>query len=165
MKINVRMKKCSVVQLLGLLMFTCTVCAQVEKESGQDGLDIPFEVVDQVPVFPGCGTSGTHAEQKKCISTRISDFVNRNFNTSLGKELGLTGVNRIYVKFKISEAGEVVEVESRAPHPALGKEAERVVGSLPKMEPAIHRGEKTAILYALPISLNVPAENIENRQD
>jgi hypothetical protein len=134
-----------------------TEAAEVE-----DGLPIPFAVVEQVPVFPGCGSLATNKEQKECMSLGINQHVNINFNTDLGKELGLVGVNRIYVQFKVSQEGVVTDVRSRAPHPRLGEEAERVVNSLPNMKPAIHGGKKVAVLYSLPISFAVPEKTEEN---
>ncbi|MGM0392618.1 MAG: M56 family metallopeptidase, partial [Bacteroidota bacterium] len=100
-----------------------------------EGSDVPFAVIDQVPVFPGCENLSSNEEQKKCMSDKIQEYVNKNFNTSLGKELNLSGVNRIIVQFKIDKQGDIVEVRSRAPHPDLEVEAERVINSLPSMEP------------------------------
>lgn len=130
--------------------------AIAEKQKDIDpNLPIPFTVVEQVPVFPGCEELKTVEEQKNCMSEKINMYVNRNFNTNLGKELGLTGINRIYVQFKVSKGGEVTDVRSRAPHPDLGAEAERVVNNLPGMDPAIHGGKEVAILYSLPITFRV----------
>ncbi len=125
-------------------------------DTTQEELPIPFAVVEQVPIFPGCEDLATNKEQKECMSKKITEFININFNTGLGKELGITGLNRIYVMFKVSKDGEVTSVKSRAPHPDLGAEAERVVNFLPDMAPAVHDGEEVAILYSLPIVFNVP---------
>lgn len=138
---------------------TSVSVTETSNVEGED-LPIPFAVVEQVPVFPGC-EGLTNMEQKDCMSRKISDFVNRNFNTGLGKQLGVTGINRIYVQFQVSKEGEVTSVKSRAPHPDLGAEAERVVNSMPIMEPAMHSGENVAILYSLPIVLNVPEPSPE----
>ncbi|MCY2686144.1 M56 family metallopeptidase [Salinimicrobium sp. TH3] len=126
---------------------------------GQKNLDpslpIPFAVVEQIPLFPGCEELKTMEEQKECMTRNINMHVNKNFNVGLGKELGLTGIHRIYVQFKVSKKGEVIEVRSRAPHPDLGAEAERVVNDLPDMEPAIHGGKEVAVLYSLPITFQI----------
>ncbi|WP_051286247.1 M56 family metallopeptidase [Salinimicrobium terrae] len=121
-----------------------------------EDLPIPFAVVEQVPIYPGCENLTTNEERKECISQNINQYVNKNFNTNLGKELGLTGLNRIYVQFKVSESGEVVDVRSRAPHPDLSAEAIRIVNNLPDMQPAMHSGEEVAVLYSLPIVFNIP---------
>lgn len=150
---------------LMILFFTGTTWAQDEKELKQEKLDYPFAVVEQVPVFPGCEDLATHEEQKECFSKGINNFINTNFNTSLGKELGLKGLTKIYVRFKISADGAVTDVEARAPHQDLAEEAKRVVYSLPKMEPAMHDGDKVPVLYVVPISFMVPEETSEEEKD
>ncbi len=132
-------------------------------KAGQETLDIPFAVVEELPVFPGCESFETREEKAECITQKINQFVNTNFNTSLGKELGLTGLNRIYVQFKIAKNGVLEVLGARAPHPALEEEARRVVNLLPKMTPGKQRGEEVGVLYSLPISFMVPEATSEDK--
>ena len=119
-----------------------------------EALDIPFSVIDQVPVFPGCeGLS--KEEQKKCMSKNISKLVGENFNTKLANEFGLTGRQRINVIFKIDTEGNITDVRSRAPHPSLEDEAIRVIKALPKMIPGEQNGKKVNVPYSLPIIFQV----------
>lgn len=141
---------------LMILFFTGTIWAQDETELKQEISDYPFAVVEQVPIFPGCEDLTSHEEQKECFSQGINNHINVNFNTSLGKKLGLEGLTRVYVRFRISPDGDVTDVEARAPHPDLGEEAKRVVSSLPQMKPAMHDGKKVAVLYTVPINFMVP---------
>ena len=127
---------------------------EVVDNENQEINDVPFAVIDQAPAFPGCEGS-TNKEKKMCMSKSISQFVNKNFNTNLGKELGFTGINRIYVRFKIDKNGRVIDVASRGPHPKLEEEAIRVVSQLPKMTPGKQRGEAVNVLYSLPIVFQV----------
>ncbi|WP_235923409.1 M56 family metallopeptidase [Psychroflexus aurantiacus] len=120
--------------------------------------DVPFAVIESVPVFPGCGGLGSNDERKECMSIKVSQFVNENFDTGLAKTLGLTGVNRVYVQFKIDKTGKIVDVRARAPHPDLQTEGERVIKELPEMKPGEHEGEKVGVLYAIPLTFNVPNE-------
>ncbi|MHA6278684.1 M56 family metallopeptidase [Salinimicrobium sp. CAU 1759] len=138
-----------------------SVAAPEANDSGEQIIDYPFAVVEQVPVFPGCEDLATHEEQKECFSQGINNFINTNFNTSLGKKLGLEGLTRVYVRFKVSADGEVTDVEARAPHQDLAEEAKRVLYSLPKMEPAMHDGKKVAVLYTVPINFMVPKNTSE----
>ncbi len=117
--------------------------------------DVPFALIEQVPVYPGCENLSSNEERKKCMTEEISKFVNRNFNTGLSKELNLKGTVKINVAFKIDENGKVVGVQSAAKHPKLGEEAKRVITSLPKMQPGEQRGEKVGVIYALPIIFEV----------
>ncbi|SDG89555.1 M56 family metallopeptidase [Psychroflexus sediminis] len=120
--------------------------------------DVPFAVIESVPVFPGCEGLGSNDERKECMSRKVSQFVNENFDIGLAKKLGLTGVNRVYVQFKIDKTGKIVDVRARAPHPDLQAEGERVIKELPKMKPGEHEGEKVGVLYAIPLTFNVPNE-------
>ncbi|WP_290567971.1 energy transducer TonB [Leeuwenhoekiella sp. UBA6783] len=127
----------------------------VETQSQEVLNDVPFAVVDEVPTFPGCESLSGYEEKKMCMSQQVSQFVNRNFNTDLGKELGLKGVNRIYVRFKIDEQGKVTDIGVRGPHPKLEEEAIRVVSQLPDMTPGKQGGEAVNVLYSLPIVFQV----------
>lgn len=124
-------------------------------EEEEEIADVPFAVIENVPVFPGCEKSGGNAAKKKCMSDKVKRFVTRKFNTDLASELGLTGIQRIYVQFKINKTGNVVGVNARAPHPRLKKEAIRVVSALPKMTPGRQRGKSVGVLYSLPIIFQV----------
>jgi len=117
--------------------------------------DVPFAIIEDVPVFPGC-EGGSKEEKKVCFSKKISRHVNRKFNSSLASDLGLSsGKKRIFVMFKIDQTGRITEVRARAPHPRLQKEAVRVVKTLPKMIPGKQRGRPVSVRYSLPISFIV----------
>ncbi|WP_432264684.1 energy transducer TonB [Autumnicola psychrophila] len=118
-------------------------------------MDVPFAVIENVPIFPGCDNEINNAAKKKCTSQKISEFMNQNFNTRLGNDLELSGINRVFVQFRIDHNGNIADIKSRAPHPALGAEAERVVKLLPKMIPGKQRGRPVGVLYSLPIVFQV----------
>ncbi|MFV8280363.1 energy transducer TonB [Christiangramia marina] len=131
-------------------------------------LATPFAVADKTPVYPGC-ESLTGNDQKDCTVERITNHVNKNFNTALGKELNLSGRQRIVVKFVIGKDGEIRDVESRSlakkaeVRASLQAEASRVIKSLPKMQAGEFEGEKVAIAYALPIEFATPQKENKNR--
>ena len=126
-----------------------------EREKIDNTGSVPFSVIENVPVFPGCENLGTNEERKECMSKKISQFVSENFDTGLPKDLGLTGVNRVYVQFKIDKTGEIVNVNARAAKPELEVEAKRVVSELPQIKPGEHEGEKVGVLYSLPITFQI----------
>ena len=117
--------------------------------------DVPFAVIENVPIFPGCEGETNNAARKKCMSEKVDKFVKRKFDQELGGELGLSGIQRIYVAFKIDKSGNITNVRARAPHPRLAKEAENVVKALPKMTPGKQRGKAVGVLYSLPIVFQV----------
>ncbi len=117
--------------------------------------DVPFAVIENVPVYPGCEGEKTNDAKKRCMSSKISDFINKKFNSNLASDLGLEGRQRIAVQFKIDKNGRVTDVRARAPHPRLEKEAMDVVQSLPNMTPGKQRGKPVGVLYSLPIIFDI----------
>ena len=128
----------------------------IEDEEGEDIVeDVPFAIIEDIPVFPGC-EKGSKAQKKACFSKKISKHVNRKFDSGLASDLGLSsGKKRIFVMFKIDKTGSITEIQARAPHPRLQKEAERVVRTLPKMIPGKQRGRPVSVRYSLPIAFMV----------
>ena len=127
----------------------------VEVEEEEEVMeDVPFSVIENVPVFPGC--KGNQAALKKCMSEKIQKHVSRKFNVDLAQDLGLSaGKKRISVQFKIDKNGNISDIRARAPHPRLQKEAMRIIKLLPKMKPGKQRNKPVGVRYNLPILFNV----------
>lgn len=117
--------------------------------------EVPFILVEKIPVYPGCENVKGKEDQKLCMTEKIEALVRREFNTTLGAEYGLSGLQRIFVVFKINENGEVADIQTRAPHKKLEEEAERVVKLIPKMEPGRQRDRPVAVRYSLPILFEI----------
>ena len=128
---------------------------EIEEAIEEEIADVPFAVIENVPVYPGCEKKRSNAEKKKCMSEKVQKFVQKKFNTELAGDLGLEGRQRIAVQFKIDKNGDVVNVRARAPHPKLEQEAVKVVKALPKMVPGRQRGTAVGVLYSLPILFQV----------
>lgn len=128
---------------------------QVEVAEVEEDIEVPFAVIENVPVYPGCENEKTNEAKKNCMSEEITKFIGKKFNTELASELGLTGRQRINVIFKIDKTGSITGVRARAPHPGLEKEAARVVNLLPKMKPGKQRGKAVTVPYSLPIVFQV----------
>ncbi|MFT4781002.1 MAG: protein TonB [Psychroserpens sp.] len=111
--------------------------------------------VEIVPVYPGCEQMITNDERVKCMNEKITKLVQRKFDTDLAGELGLSGTQRINVQFKIDQNGNVTDILTRAPHPGLEKEAERVTNKIPQMKPGLQREKPVSVLYNLPIVFRV----------
>jgi protein TonB len=116
--------------------------------------DVPFAIIEDVPIFPGC--KGNKAKLKQCFQDKIQKHISRRFNADLASDLGLSpGVKRIIVMFKIDRTGNIVDVMARAPHKRLQEEAIRVVKTLPKIVPGKQRGRPVGVKYSLPIAFRV----------
>ena len=116
---------------------------------------VDFIKVEEVPVFPGCEKKKGREAKSKCMSEKITKIIQRKFDVELANELGLIGVQKIQVQFKIDKMGKVTEIKTRAPHPLLSKEAERVVDLIPDMIPGKQRDKPVAVRYNLPINFKV----------
>lgn len=125
------------------------------REEEEEIEEVPFMVVEQIPVFPGCESLKNKEDQRNCMSEKIEAHVKKEFNTRISEELGLTGLNRIYVIFKIDEKGMVADIRTRGPNERLEEEAARVVKLLPRMIPGRQRDKPVAVQYSLPIMYEV----------
>ncbi len=116
---------------------------------------VPFEFIEDVPIFPGCESLNDNEERKACMSEKISRFISKRFDTGLGEDLGLSGINRVTIMFEIDKNGEVNNVKARGPHKLLEEEGKRVIKLLPKMEPGKQRGKPVPVRYVIPINFKV----------
>lgn len=111
--------------------------------------------LDQFAIYPGCEGKKTVAAQQECFGQAVSKHVNRNFNTDIAKELKIEDIIKMYAVFKISEEGEIIDIKTRAPHPALDEEIKRVLSLIPEIEPATSSGEPIAVSFTLPIVFSI----------
>lgn len=124
--------------------------------------DVPFAVVEDSPIFPGCESLEEKNEKKTCFSEKLNEFIHEKFNTKLFAALGLFGVNRIIVQFKIDQQGYINNIQVRTSHPGLEAEALRVIKLLPRMTPGKYWGMPVGVMYSFPLSFKVAEEdNIE----
>ena len=118
--------------------------------------DVPFAIIEDVPVYPGCEKEIGKKAKKDCLSKGIQKLVAKNFDTNLASDLGLpTGKQKIYIQFRITKKGTIEILGARAPHKRLEKEAKRVVNLLPIMTPGKQRGRPANVTYMLPITFEI----------
>ncbi|WP_250435186.1 energy transducer TonB [Hanstruepera flava] len=119
----------------------------------EDPLNIML--VEQVPIFPGCEEAVSNYARRQCMSDKMGKFIQKKFDTRKGTNLGLSGVQKIYVNFKINKFGDIEILETSAPHDNLAKEANRVINKLPSMIPGQHGNKKVDVLYTIPIIFQI----------
>lgn len=125
----------------------------VEKEDEIEEYNI--HAVEEAPVFPGCEGLDNNDARKECFSNKVNELVGRTFNVSLGSELGLKGLHRIYVSFRVQKDGNVEVIGARGPHPRLEQEAVRVINEFPDLIPGKQGGKPVGVIYSLPITFRV----------
>ena len=100
-------------------------------------LDV-YQIVEEMPEFPGG-------------EAKLFEFVSKNIHyPQEAKEKGIQG--RVFVGFVIEKDGSVSNVRNlRGVDSELDTEAIRVVKSMPKWKPGMHRGEPVRVSYQIPI--------------
>ncbi|WP_445757384.1 energy transducer TonB [Polaribacter sp.] len=127
----------------------------VEMEEEEEVVeDVNFMIIEDVPTYPGC--SGNNQERKDCFSQMVQKHFGKKFNADLPNELGLSpGKKRVFIGFKIDKNGNVVDIQTKAPHPKIKDEVEKVMSQLPKMKPGKQRGKPVGVKYSIPFTLIV----------
>lgn len=120
-----------------------------------DDEPVSFDIIEHVPVYPGCENKKTNDEKRKCMSDKITQLIQKKFNTNLGGELGLSGKQVIRTQFKIDKTGHVKDIQVRGTHPDLEKEAERVINIIPEMTPGRQFDKNVGVIYTLPIIFQI----------
>lgn len=116
--------------------------------------DVPFMLIQNVPIFPGC--KGNNNELKKCFSQKVQIHFSKNFDAGLANELGLSeGKKKLFVVFRIDQKGNIGSIKARGPHPTLEKEVVKIISSLPQMKPGKQGGEAVPVSYSIPITFQV----------
>ena len=111
------------------------------------GPGVPFAVVDQVPVFPGCEDA---TDLRACFNEKIQEHIRKHFNyPKEAQDQGIQG--RVNVMFTIGEDGGIGRIKKRGPHPLLEQEVERIISRLPRMQPGLHQGKAVNVPFAIPV--------------
>ncbi|MBE9489800.1 MAG: energy transducer TonB [Bacteroidetes bacterium] len=115
----------------------------------EEDVEVPFSVVEKIPVFPGCEGLSI-SESKKCFQSKIQAHIKKNFKyPELAVDLGING--KVFVLFVIDADGVSSNIRTRGPDKILEKEATRIIGLLPKMTPGRQRGKSVKVPYSIPI--------------
>lgn len=126
----------------------------VEVGEMEEEISVPFAVIENVPVFPGCENFTTNDERKTCFEKKMQQHVMKEFRyPEVALELGVMG--RVYVQFSIDAKGEVNGIRTRGPDKLLEKEAHRIIASLPKMQPGLQRGRPVKVPYSIPVNFRI----------
>ena len=67
---------------------------EIEEVEEEEIADVPFAVIENVPIYPGCENAGNNEAKKQCMSEKVMKFVQKKFDTDLANDLGLEGRQR-----------------------------------------------------------------------
>ncbi len=125
---------------------------EVAKEDIPD--QIPFVLIENAPVFPGCENEKTEKEKRECFQEMMQNHIRKNFRyPELAQEMGIEG--RVNVIFVIQKDGSIGNVQMRGPDKSLEAEAARIISKLPKMAPGKQRGTAVKVPYSIPITFKL----------
>jgi len=122
---------------------------RVEIEEEVEEIDVPFAVIEDVPVYPGC--ENVEKDQlRTCFQNKINKHILKNFRyPEIAHEMGIQG--RVYVNFVISKEGNITNIKMRGPDKNLEKEAHRIISLLPNITPGKQRGKPVNVPFSIPI--------------
>ncbi len=125
----------------------------VEVIEEYEDIDVPFAVIEDVPIFPGCERV-KKSERRNCFQEQMNKHIKRNFRyPEIAQEMGIQG--RVYVNFIISKNGSITNIRMRGPDKNLEKEAQRIIAKLPRMTPGKQRGRPVRVPFSIPITFRL----------
>jgi len=117
----------------------------------EEDVDVPFAVIEDVPVFPGCEKE---SDKRACFNSMIQKHIGKNFRyPEIAQEMGVQG--RVSVMFVIQKDGSIGNIRMRGPDKNLEAEAARIIGKLPKMTPGKQRGRAVRVPFSIPINFKL----------
>lgn len=114
----------------------------VPQEKKVDPKETVFEVVEDMPDFPG-GQNG------------LMEYLNKNMRYPVEAQTnGIQG--RVIVEFIVTKDGSLRDIKTvRGVNQYLDKEAERVIAAMPKWKPGKQRGQNVNVKFTVPISFRL----------
>jgi TonB family protein len=114
----------------------------VAEEAKGDAEEVPFVVVEQMPMFPGGDVA-------------LLNYIGENtMYPETAKKQNIQG--RVIIRFCISSKGNVRQISVlQGVSPELDAEAIRVVSTLPKFQPGRQSGKDVPVWYMVPITFSL----------
>jgi len=129
------------------------IIEEIEVEEEFDDIDVPFAVIEDVPIFPGC-ESVAKSQRRACFQEQMNKHIRRNFRyPDIAQEMGIQG--RVYVNFIIAKDGSITNIRMRGPDKNLENEAQRIISRLPQMIPGKQRGRAVRVPFSIPITFRL----------
>ncbi len=133
-------------------------CGSASAQSG-DGI---LTEAEQMPYYPGCEhlKNGTD-EKRNCSNLGIVNYIANNLKyPPTAQAAGIEGT--VYVGFEINESGNVSRAFLlKTIDEACGREALRVIQSMPKWQPAINGGKAVKVQLHIPIHFYLKDDQLD----
>lgn len=112
--------------------------------------------VDQLPVFENCTQINETSKKNNCFIRTISDSLSLNFIKN-DLVLNRTLIDTVFMKFRVDKKG-IIEIENIEigekilPYKeVINQSFVKTAANLPKLYPAIKRGQEVDVTFDLPI--------------
>jgi protein TonB len=120
----------------------------------EEEISVPFAIIEDIPIFPGCEDIKIKEEQRACFQKKIQEHVAKEFKyPEVAIEMNIQG--KVYVQFAINTKGYISDIRVRGPDKNLENEAVRIVAAIPKMTPGMQRGRAVRVPYSIPINFKL----------
>lgn len=123
----------------------CAACEHLSKQALEEknrGKDFVFNVVEQMPSFPG---------GKKAMMEYLKENTEYPAKAVKNKIQG-----RVIVQFTVDEKGRLSDIKVvKSVEPSLNAEAVRVIKSMPRWNPGMQNGKAVKVRYTLPVTFRL----------
>lgn len=124
---------------------------EVEVGEIDEDISVPFAVIEDVPIFPGCEGA---SDKKACFQEQMQKHIRKHFKyPEIAQEMGVQG--RVNVMFVIQRDGSIGSIRMRGPDKNLEAEALRIIELLPDMTPGKQRGRAVKVPFSIPITFRL----------
>ena len=125
--------------------------SKVSNNDSENKSEVPFAVVDEVPIFPGCEDA---ADKRACFNDKIQLHIGKNFNyPKAAQDANIEG--RVSTMFMITTEGVIENIKMRGPDKLLEDEVERIIKRLPNMTPGKNEGKPVNVPYSIPVTFKL----------
>ncbi|WP_424492605.1 hypothetical protein [Salinimicrobium sp. GXAS 041] len=129
-----------------------SICSIVSQDDGLANYttdnSIILKNVEITPVYNGCEDL-SEEETRECFKEKVAEFIKREINSNLLKELNLSEPKKVEAFFIITEYGKLTGMKVRDTELTIQAEILRVLRKMPVMKPAIDNGKSVSVLCSM----------------
>ena len=151
--------------ILCFLFFSCEFDFQFDKKISVDEFiteelkSFNWNDVDQYPVFENCMEINNVKNKNNCFVETITSSFRENLKTN-NLVLNRTLIDTVRMVLKVDKIGKIsienmtISDQNNKYKEVITKSFERTVSSLPKLYPAIKRGQEVDVIFNMPIIIS-----------
>ena len=154
------MKKLSLIALM-LFGFYFQIIAQETEEI--------FQIVEQMPRFPGCEELQTLREKKECSEQKFMEYINENLEYPEEAIKNKTE-GKVYIRLAVTKNGSIKKVKIlRDIGDGCGEAAKKVILSMNNMKqkwiPGSQGGRKVNVFLTIPVGFKLTDEILKKHKE